>query len=110
MVSRRHRPTTFRCVALAAISTVAATLGLATTADAACESKGLGHVRGTLCSNSSQGGGSQRQRGAPNYGLGTVKGTERRSSGDLNYDLGNARRPRGWDRRRRLGRGTFKPH
>jgi len=107
---KRHRPAPFRRVALAAISTFAATLSIAATADAACESKGLGHIRGTPCADSWQGGGSKRQSGAPNYGLGTVKGAERRSSGDLNYNLGKARRPRGWSRRRSFGRGTFKPY
>jgi NAD(P)H-dependent flavin oxidoreductase YrpB (nitropropane dioxygenase family) len=110
MRSMNDRLSKSRSIAIAAISAAAATMIAASAAQAACGSGALGTTHSSRCSNSWISGSPRRNDSTSNdYRLGTLKSNEHRSSEGSRYDLGNARRPNGWDRRTNPGRGTFRP-
>jgi len=55
-------------------------------------------------------GNRRLYRGDTDYGLGRKQGNPYHYDGSRNYSLGTVRRSPGWDRRRSLGRGTFRPY
>jgi hypothetical protein len=99
---------TYRRAAIAAICVTAGTLLSAQTAQAACGTRALGSGRSSKCSNIWD-SGSKRDSATQDYNLGTVRGSNRGGRDTTNPDLGSVRRSPGWDRRRSLGRGSYRP-